>query len=85
MAPAHRASGTYYAIFKTNGKQICLGLKTTDSEIAAVANGLTLSPGHRLEDKVCPQAKALRNYARWVDQADGVEVWLPENQLGNHC
>jgi hypothetical protein len=26
---------------------------------------------------------ALRNYARWVDQADGVEVWLPANQVGN--
>jgi hypothetical protein len=29
--------------------------------------------------------KALRNYAGWVAQADGVEVWLPENQLGNLC
>ena len=28
---------------------------------------------------------ALRNYARWVDQADGVEVWLPENHVGNLC
>jgi hypothetical protein len=28
---------------------------------------------------------ALGNYARWVAQADGVEVWLPENQLGNLC
>jgi hypothetical protein len=26
---------------------------------------------------------ALRNYARWVDQADGVEVWQPVNHLGN--
>jgi len=28
---------------------------------------------------------ALRNNARWVAQADGVEVWLPENHLGNLC
>jgi len=27
--------------------------------------------------------EALRNYVRWVDQADGIEVWLPENHLGN--
>jgi len=26
---------------------------------------------------------ALRNYARWVDQADGIEVRLSENELGS--
>ena len=29
--------------------------------------------------------QALRNYALWVDGADGVEIWLPENHLGNLC
>jgi hypothetical protein len=29
--------------------------------------------------------EGLRNYARWVDRANGVEVWSPENQLGNLC
>ena len=33
--------------------------------------------------------EALRNYARLVDQADGVEVWWlaawPERDLGNPC
>jgi len=29
--------------------------------------------------------EALRNYARWVNRAAGVEVWLPESHLGNLC
>jgi hypothetical protein len=29
--------------------------------------------------------EALRNYAQWVDQADGAELWSPENQVGNSC
>jgi len=29
--------------------------------------------------------EALRKYARWVDEADGVEVWLAANPLGNLC
>jgi bisphosphoglycerate-independent phosphoglycerate mutase (AlkP superfamily) len=37
------------------------------------------SAGARIRQEV------LRNYARWVDEAAGVEVWLPENQLGNLC
>jgi hypothetical protein len=37
------------------------------------------------QSRTTPVQGALRNYARWVDQADGIEVWLPENQLGNSC
>lgn len=31
------------------------------------------------EQSYCILQEAPKNYARWVDQADGVEVRLPEN------
>jgi hypothetical protein len=33
----------------------------------------------------CILQQAMRHYAMWVDGADGVEVWSPENHLGNLC
>ena len=29
--------------------------------------------------------EALRNYARWVNGTNGVELWFPERESGNRC
>jgi hypothetical protein len=43
------------------------------------AVGITRSQSYQILQE------ALRKYARWVDQAVGVEWWLPEKGVGNLC